>query len=401
VDDLVGLDPSKLLDQLLNLLTDPTSNLQAALILYGMIALVVAIVLVVGVILLMGLPDDEYEEVAPSSAGGGREAASKPPTKKQDTTTPRGPAARLISTFVMVCLLVAVWVVAGYTTSRTDTCGACHVTTVHDEADDDGDPHASSECVSCHESGSQFGRYVTDVPVRMVHFVEGSAGLTLQAVYGHVTTSSCDSCHAMRKAGTTINKVSGIRMSHEEPLDAAATCLYCHKPIKGLVTRQTIGMNSCLRCHDSQVASAECTTCHDTKTAAAVRASSTEYAKEQVVDIKCGGCHNEVVECDSCHGSRMPHSLAFKAGVHARAGAVDFWFNEGKGCARCHTETRRPCTRCHNPILGKGHPASQATVHQDATADRCTSCHIALANPKNRDWCDLCHSELALSESPR
>ena len=171
-----------------------------------------------------------------------------------------------------------------------------------------------------------------------------------------------------------------------------------------MVSRQTVGMAVCLRCHDAVTASSDCATCHDKKTAAAARAKTTSFAKAQVADVKCGGCHNEKTECDTCHGTRMPHTLQFKMNGHARAAAVDFWYNGGKTCtgSSCHTATRRPCSKCHTPLLGHGHSPAMAKDHQGATSARCNLCHQNWANPRSRDFCtDLCHTAAAKQESPR
>ncbi|MEI8082311.1 MAG: cytochrome c3 family protein [Actinomycetes bacterium] len=416
MDDFRAINFNGLLDQLLTLLRDPTSNLQAALILYGMIGVLVLIVLIAGIVLLMGMPDDEYEDedeegaydqagqegskpphdastVAPGAVSAEVDAIARPPKTARST---------LIAISVTTALFLAVWILAGYTTSTDAVCSACHLETVHDQAKKGEDPHESSPCVTCHEPGGPIGRYVGGFPTRMLHFVEGVTGLSAQASYGRVATSACSACHSKDISGVSVNQESGVRMSHAEPLAASASCLDCHKPIAGVVARQTVGMGSCVRCHDAKTAASECSTCHDKKTAAAARAKTTSFAKPQVQDIKCGGCHDEKTECDTCHGARMPHSVAFKMSAHARAGAVDFWYNGGKGCARCHTATRRPCTKCHSPILGKGHPAAQAQIHQTATAarDRC-QCHDSMAISTQRDFCQVCHSQAAIDESPR
>jgi len=410
VDDLRAIDVSRLSDQLMTLLTDPTSDLQAALVLYGMIALLVLIVLVTGIVVLMGTPDEDDELDFAREAGAADESAYAVPEVGEHATASGEPAhsspplSPLVIIGVIGAVAGAVWVLAGFTTSSNAGCAACHVVTVHSDATKGSDPHGGVDCVSCHEPGGGFGRYVTDVPSRMLHFFDGASGLSVHAGYGRVASSACSSCHATGIAGVTVNKDNGVRMSHQEPLAVSARCLDCHKPVLGAVTRQTVGMSSCLQCHDNVTAPSECSTCHDKQAAAAARARTTDFAKAQVVDIRCGGCHDEVAECDSCHGVRMPHSLAFKANQHARAGAADFWFNGGQSCAgsECHAPTRRPCTKCHTPLLGRGHPASHAQSHQGATASAC-ACHdfFGLANPKSRDFCELCHSVDAIKESAR
>ena len=410
MDDFKGLDISRIVDQVSTLLTDPTSNLRAAMLLYGLIGVVVLVVLVAAIGFLMGFPDDEDEEYddvldAPESDPPAAVAVAAADAG-DEATEEQAPRSRSqfagVSFVVAVAIVAAAWALAGYTTSTDEVCVACHVRTVHPDQGGAKDPHESSSCVSCHEPGGTLGRLVGTVPSRMAHFIWGATGRLTQTGYGRVVSSACSECHWKDTAKISLNSTTGVRMSHAEPLAASVTCLECHRINEGVISRRTTGMGSCLKCHDAVIASSECSMCHDRKTAAAARARTTSFAKPQVPDVKCGACHDEAAQCDSCHGMRMPHSLAFKAGGHARAGAVDFWFNGGRTCPRCHTAARRPCTKCHTPILGKGHPATQATAHQAATPDRC-GCHDAMIAgvPKGRNFCELCHSDEAKKESPR
>jgi len=101
---------------------------------------------------------------------------------------------------------------------------------------------------------------------------------------------------------------------------------------------------------------------------------------------------------------RLPHSIEFKTYAHARAGAVDFWYNDGKTCARCHNASRRSCQRCHGALLGKAHGAEPwlARGHQTAAAQACDTCHRQFAYTATRDFCeDVCHTAAAVAASPR
>ncbi len=401
VDDLQAINFSQLTDTLLTLLTDPTSNLKAALLLYSMIGLAVVLVLVVIIAALLGAPEedeDEYED------GFEVPVAPQPVQEAVAEAAPREPYRPRTAVFTLLAIIgvtLAVWLVAGFTTSADPVCGACHVDTVHDLARGSlPDPHESTDCVSCHEPGGPVGRYFTQVPSRLLHFVEGGTGLSVRATFGQVTPSACNECHAETIKRVTVDRETGVRMSHAEPIAASAKCLDCHVPASGVVSRKTAGMGPCLRCHDSVTASSECTTCHDKQTAAAATARTTKLAKRQVTEVKCGGCHNQEKECDTCHGLRMPHSLAFKADGHARAGAADFWYTGGKTCARCHTPARRPCQKCHSPVLGKGHQLSWAKDHQKGTPASC-ACHNQMAQTQGRDFCKVCHNATAVEESPR
>jgi hypothetical protein len=97
----------------------------------------------------------------------------------------------------------------------------------------------------------------------------------------------------------------------------------------------------------------------------------------------------------------MPHTPEFMAHGHARAGAADLWFNGGRGCAKCHTAKRRPCTNCHTPMLGKSHGPALAESHKLGNAQACNSCHAERAYATTRDFCQLCHSPEAVAGGTR
>lgn len=392
------------------LITDPTSNLVAALLLYAVIGVGLLIVLMIAIIFLVG-DDDDIEVVtedgeapaggaaaAPGAAGASdlaREPAAEAPRPR------RSPLATAVFT---IAVIAAVWAVTGYSTSADPVCVSCHAQSVHADAAQGADPHESSDCVACHESGGTFDRLVGDVPPRLIHFIDGSLEeFSMGEDYGRITQRACFSCHADQIAATVTDEERGLIVSHAEPLEAGVRCLDCHTPVQGIVSVHNAGMNPCLRCHDSRQASADCDTCHDRAAAAAARSEvTTAFARIQVPDVTCGGCHDEKRECDTCHGTRMPHTKDFMVYAHARAGAVDFWYNGGRGCAKCHTAERRPCQRCHGPTLGQGHGPPLARDHVYAQAEQCNSCHQRWAYSPQRDYCrDVCHTPAAERESPR
>ncbi len=434
-----NIDFSQLLQQLLTLLSDPASNLTAAFVLYGIITLVLLLVIVVALILIDSTPEDEEEaeyaaeyaaeqeraaevesaraaiesaapgevvEGLPESGVGASAQSAK--ARARAVQAPRvkvvrSPKARLLSALIGVGVLLAVWLVAGVSTSSSAVCEGCHVLTPHVAADSGvTDPHKGRACVTCHEPGGVTARYLSAVPTRLLHFIDGSMQANTQTGYGTVTQSACSSCHERGIADVTLNADRGLRMSHTEPLAASMRCLGCHVPEDGVVGGHNAGMNPCLACHDSKTASAECETCHDKKAAAAARGRATSMASPQIKEVTCGGCHDEKKECDTCHGLRMPHSVTFRAYAHARAGAVDFWYNNGKTCAKCHTAERRSCQKCHTAMLGEGHGPSLAVDHRTADEEACDRCHQTMQFQRNRNFCtDVCHTPAAEAQSPR
>jgi len=429
---VTNIDFSNLWQQILTLLNEPTSNLTAAFLLYGIITLVLLLLIIIALMFLSVSDEDEDEESAeaaserePSEADRIRAAIDATPSgevvegipdvapaaRVQDAApvpsappkVPLTPRARLVRVGIGLLILLVVWLVTGFSTSADVVCDSCHVITSHNSLDESiDDPHADGSCVRCHEAGGLVGRYFLNVPLRVVHFIDGSEVADIQGEYGTVTQSACLSCHRDVLDGVLSSSERGIVMSHTEPFDAGVRCIDCHQPVSGVVSTHNAGMNPCLRCHESQTASAECETCHDRTAAAAARASATDLASQQVIDISCGGCHDEAQQCDPCHGLRMPHTAAFKRVAHARAGAVDFWYNNGETCGKCHTATRNSCQRCHTSMLGQGHPASLATTHVNAAESACDRCHVQWRYQRGRDFCtDVCHTPEAIEQSPR
>lgn len=384
-------------EQLLTLFTDPGSNLNAALALYAVVALLVLIVLIVGVMFVMGASDEEHDAEDRSEAIVDAEAVESV-TAGQDAadiaTSPpaRRPRSLAVTVLVLAACVAGVLLVAGYTTSSPGTCEGCHATNPHSKAEKGSDPHAGVACVSCHETGGAAGRYALGVPTRAAHIAGHVAGLATAASYGRTTRAACAACHRDDIAGTTTDPERGVRMSHAEPLAASATCSDCHRLRSGVLSARGVGMNPCLRCHDSKRAPSACGTCHDKRASTAARVRKVAPAV-QVSDVRCGGCHDEKAECDSCHGLRMPHTKRFMAYEHARAGALDLWYGGGRTCGKCHTSTRNPCSSCHSSMLGSGHGPGNAVAHRTAASSACDSCHQANAYARGRDFCvDLCHS---------
>jgi len=382
---------------LTRILIAPASNLKVAILLYATIGVLLLIILVIGVMVIMAAPEDE--ETANTSPESRKDVPVRP-----RAANPMNRKMRLILSLGIVALLAGVWLVAGFTTSDSANCKGCHwSTSQHAKAEKAMDPHAGVNCVSCHEPGGVIGRFVTGVPIRVLHLATTSAGTGGESDYGRVTSRACTSCHRSSLSGTATNVKRGLKISHAEPLAASASCIDCHAMRNGIVSTHNAGMKPCLRCHDGGKVSSACVTCHQGKVATAARVRTTSFRNAQIRDVSCGGCHNEKQDCDPCHGARMPHTTEFMTGAHARAAAVDFWYNGGKACARCHTATRHPCGSCHTQLLGKAHGPSMSVGHKKATTSHCNSCHLQYATYTTRDFCkDICHSKAAeAATSPR
>jgi len=113
---------------------------------------------------------------------------------------------------------------------------------------------------------------------------------------------------------------------------------------------------------------------------------SGETRPHSIEQPDCGGCHAQDT-CDACHGLRMPHTREFRLTGHARPGVEDIWFNGGKTCSKCHNETRRPCTACHQAM--PSHGLTWSKYHRGDPKG--CSCHARTEHLYGRVICELCH----------
>jgi hypothetical protein len=280
--------------------------------------------------------------------------------------------------------------------------GGLHTTRLEDP---ERDPHSDVMCVSCHESSNNLVTLTVAVPVRAAHYVGGFIGKRGGQEYGTpVRNAACSGCHESALVGTFENEARGIRISHAEPLESKALCSDCHAPHEGtgVTDGYTVGMETCLRCHDAQTASAKCDYCHTKDVGFAVAARSAVKPTTHVDIVSCGGCHSQK-RCDSCHGIRMPHSAAFKNWGHARVAVEDIWYNDGRMCKRCHTDNRRPCARCHGSAF-PAHPSKYMPKgHQtaDPNSNGCDGCHNYNRWIAGRNFCGICHEKYLGAPIPR
>lgn len=292
---------------------------------------------------------------------------------------------------LFVCIAALLWVSLGASSAARYTCLTCHDDNPH--AGVDGDPHASVQCVRCHEDGGGLARVVIGPALRLEHVARTNLAGQSGDVYGAaISSASCTSCHEGALSGVSEDKTRLLRMSHAEPLEAGADCTDCHALDEGIVSAQTVGMDPCLRCHKGSPASASCTQCHlgePARAVLAVKAKPGALQQSLVPNPGCDGCHAASTSCDSCHGLHMPHSQEFMAYGHARAGAIDIWENDGRGCGKCHYPGRRDCRDCHSGF--PSHPRSFRYSHQQIPWGSSCGCHQWDPSVSGIQFCQICH----------
>ena len=381
-DSLRDLGPA-----ILEIIQNPGSNLLAAILILLIVSLFL-LILTLAVIALISGQEDE----AATGLSGGALGDEQERTAQSSPVRSRDPAARprtLLQGFGVLLLLLAV---TSLSSQSRSVCMSCHSGTAHtDELA--GDVHQTVACVSCHEQGDPLDSMTLWVALRMQHIVTGMTGSEPSGAYGTVTGRACLQCHGTIGESVTDNPQRALRVSHKEPLEAGAGCMDCHHLDENeSIGRTTVGMSSCLRCHDADQASAQCPTCHTGDVSQAVLVSSTHEARQAVTRPNCYTCHDPG-PCDSCHGVRLPHPERYDM-THMMDAARDIWFGGGRTCTACHTSERNSCYQsgCHFNELDyhRAEDPGFPRNHGSRSDMMCDDCHRFAG--QFDDPCRMCHS---------
>lgn len=291
--------------------------------------------------------------------------------------------------------LLATYIVTGVDAVCAESCHADSqaVASVHEN-----DHRYRASCISCHEQGSG-ADLVTAVTSRGAMML-AKAGLSDEPAGRPVASEACLRCHEGVLEEVLESSRVNIRMAHDQPVSSGMDCVDCHGAVGhlGESARVSVSMDLCLGCHDGDQASSDCDTCHTTDIAAVGRDSLAtgetritgsgkyQYPPVEVASRDCSGCHDLAAQCDSCHGTRLPHPERFVQGYHAKDAA----WSKKEACFRCHIEAE-DCQRCHAPF-STGHPDSWVRDHQTATWDAGCGCHGRGTNV-DIPICVFCHDD--------
>lgn len=393
-----GLNLTRALESIREVIANPTANLTAALLLLGVVSLVLLVIVVALLLVLAGGADDDDEddddEFSESSA---EEVVESPADEVAPVAAPPTAAqlrmrrAAALLGVVLVPLIVVVALVSGYVlSSQSSYCLSCH-RTVASVASADGsvasrNPHSKIACVTCHEERGALA--IPGNGILRLRDLVAAVSRTRISDTVSVPSERCAPCHKAPLAGVLVDKKSGLKMSHKAPLAAGMACSDCHQGA-GHATVVSAGMPVCLRCHDGVKASAACTTCHIGDPGAATADKRLIPAVNLPPVSNCGGCHNQVA-CDQCHGLRMPHTAVFRAYDHERYAG----FGKKTLCYRCHTPGF--CSKCHLIKNGTwGHGSGNIWLQQHAEFKRASAgcgCHNDSPYAAAGHFCDACHA---------
>lgn len=358
---------SELMNNISQILRNPSSNLVAATIGVG-IVVVIAIIIVL-VLVSLALPNTR------------KKRRKKQSSKVQRETKAR---RRMVLTWTLIGLALGILAAALMTfalTSRSSFCAdACHA--MSDPANSwEESTHASVACVRCHEGlpvlstwNGMTGR------IRSLLRAMDTGGLSGTHVSSHI----CLDCHSnvMREVLLTDH---AVHVSHLEIIEGGGDCGDCHPRRGHTDTVEPIPMSACLRCHDDTVAFTDCDGCHPDGPDASIRYEKPTVGSPANASVipDCAPCHGEP-ECNECHGLKMPHPDGFEeAGSHGSLAA----FDRKQMCFECHP--RRDCDGCHLDF--DAHGAAWITAHQAYAEGSawCAECHEVPADASN--FCAVCH----------
>jgi hypothetical protein len=386
-----------MLQQMLRIVQDPTSNLTAAVLLLAILTLAVLIV-IIG--LLLAVTRQPASQRARKHGGVKRSADEYEYPELSTELAPRlpgepvpAPRRRSAAWFAgkggtwLVVLLAVLGVGSAYVVTSTDSfCReACHgdKPSMTDRA---RGAHKGVACVSCHEDPAPLG--IGGALIDRAAHLAANALPSIRVYAGPVPSRRCLGCHSTI-TGRVIRTVGGARMSHREPLDAGMACRDCHGPVGHIPAAGSVGMAKCVRCHDSKTASADCRACHESDTghASAAAGMSRGFPRVQLGPVMdCGGCHDQK-SCDACHGIRLPHSRDFERWQHARQAA----FGRKTTCYRCHTYS--DCSACHGDFdtHGKDWNTLHTSVGQPGAKCACHWAKLPADARTSGSFCAVCH----------
>lgn len=367
----------------------PMANLSTVFLLLAALTVVLLIIVTGIALVVLPPPRRPHQDVDALPVGVGEHM--------------RGSSSRLSwRKSLSIAFLVLIALALGYWGTGTDEfCLSCHAE-IHDRsglASADATPsqeptpaHAQVDCVRCHEEPLPAG-VVSNVAARVRFWFQSSLGRSPQAEGVSVPSRRCLGCHRDILPGVTVSAVTGVTMSHAEPVNGGVPCVECHKDTGHHTGSPGVSMNTCLTCHDGERAPSECASCHTKDVALAARSRRTFSYVHLPAERGCGGCHDQRV-CDGCHGLRMPHQSDFVDGEHARYAG----FEKKELCWRCHT--LGDCSKCHavkeSGMGAWGHGTGDwwRRMHGRVTPEGAQAgcgCHGRSRYARDGNYCKACH----------
>lgn len=222
-----------------------------------------------------GSADTQGSAEAPPSAPSEGEGAAGSDLRGPFAST-RAALAPVKKRHVLVASMGLVGIVAGgilvfsaisfWWTSQPSFCNRCHVMNKYVAAWQSS-VHQDVNCEACHLTPGFFGFLggkISGLQVVM-NYIRGTyEDYSFNAA---VTNAACLQCHDDILDGNIHDKASGITVSHRDIIDMGGKCMNCHSTVAhgsevsfGSATHPT--METCLKCHNDNIAPLDCDLCH-------------------------------------------------------------------------------------------------------------------------------------------
>lgn len=210
---------------------------------------------------------------APTEGGSDAEAEG---LREDATVTPEGEGGGRQKRYIVLSAgmlgvvgggLLLLSVFSFWWTSQPDFCNRCHVMNKYVAAWERS-PHQDVNCETCHTAPGFFGFVGGKIAGLQVvaNFIRGD--FDDDSFNAAVPNASCLRCHEeILDEPFTTNPETQISVSHFHIMDNGGKCMNCHSTVAHLETvplgSQTFPtMDTCMKCHNGEVAPTDCEICH-------------------------------------------------------------------------------------------------------------------------------------------
>lgn len=218
---------------------------------------------------------------------------------------------RIISPFVVLLILGALFYFGVDYTNKPSYCSNCHDMKPY-VASWKKSSHKKFACLNCHQEPGLLG-YLTERAQTIKNYSLVRLYLTRQRpmLADYITGAACLRCHDNIRKEVVLSK-SGIRVSHKEMISAGLNCSRCHAEV-GHSSNAAASMRPahdyCFACHDRSKLTTGCSFCHTRDVGLSGPDQLDFYRKVEIPLDECNTCHSTAT-CGDCH-SKIPELSPF------------------------------------------------------------------------------------------
>lgn len=206
--------------------------------------------------------------------------------------------------------------------------------------------HAEVSCEQCHVQPGMLARARYGLRMAGEFYLRIPVSSRVPEVMVSPTNAACLVCHSDLR---TVSPEGDLRIPHRAHVEILKMrCVECHSNLvhePGSDGKNVPPMESCLTCHDGDIAKDSCSACHTEKAAPKSHAASDWLVvhADQAESATCPTCHRWAEDwCTDCHTQRpVSHGGDWRA-THGRA------VESHRSCEACHAGGF--CIRCHGEV---------------------------------------------------